>query len=122
MSHLYPRQVLLLKKSSSCKSTKIRHGSRFKAEGKTDSRLLTANHAQNTGISPGNDYLPATSPGLLRTVPKIHALHKTRHIADDADNAVLIAVVHADRILTIRPTKIYSKQLRLGSEVGDASV
>ena len=59
---------------------------------------------------------------LLPAIPEIHALHKARHIADDADNAVLIAVVHADRILTIRPTKIYSKQLRLGSEVGDASV
>ena len=39
---------------------------------------------------------------LLPAISKIHALHKTRHIANDADNAVLIAVAQADRIRTIR--------------------
>ena len=29
---------------------------------------------------------------LLRTVPKVHAIHEARHVADDADNAVGVAI------------------------------
>ena len=46
---------------------------------------------------------------LLPAIPKIHALHKTGHIADDAQYAIAIAVAHGDRINTLRAiAKVYT--------------
>ncbi len=50
----------------------------------------------------GTFYTRQASDHLFRAIPEVHAVHKARHVTDDADDAVMIAVAEGHRIDSTR--------------------